>query len=100
MLTDVPSRSMTIAFAKPTGPAQFSFEYASADDAKRAATAVTAAGADLTLVPALRALARDTQPAVKGRFVNLRVNGKVLADEMTMKALQDWIERKKAALNR
>jgi hypothetical protein len=73
------------------------FEYASSDDAKQAAGAVTAASTDAALAPELRALARDAHPTIRDRFVDLQLDGKVMVDNATTAALQQWIEAKRAA---
>jgi hypothetical protein len=99
VFTDVPSRSWTlsIAWAGSSLLTRVSFEYASTDDAKRAAAAVTAASADTALPAELRALARDARPAVRDRFVDLQLDAMIMADDKTLPALQTWLEKKRAA---
>jgi hypothetical protein len=73
-----------------------SFEYASPEDAKRAAAAVAAASTDPALPPELQALARAARPAVIDRFVGLQLDAKAVLDDRTMPALQTWLEKKRA----
>ena len=97
-VTGVPSRSWTLA-ARAAGSTivmRVSFEYASADDARRAAAAVAAARTDPQLPSDLQALAGAAQPSVRDRFVDLQLDAKVLFDERTLPALQSWLERKRA----
>jgi len=100
LLTGVPSRSWTVATRRvgATLLVRASFEYASPEDAKRAAAAVAAAGTDAGLPPELQALARAARPAVVDRSVGLQLDAKAVLDDRTMAALQAWLEKKRAAL--
>ncbi len=98
--TAVANRSWTLAaaWAGSSLVTRVSFEYASADDAKRAVAAVKAASTDTALPAELRALARDARPAVRDRFVDLQLDAMIMADDKTLPALQTWLEKKRAAL--
>jgi hypothetical protein len=98
IVTGVPNRSWTLV-ARTSGSTivtRVAFEYASGDDARRAAAAVAAAGTDPKLPPELQALARSAQPTVRDRFVDVQLDAKLLVDERTLPALQSWLERKRA----
>jgi hypothetical protein len=96
----IPSRSFSGSVDPTTSDPKLrvTFEYPTADDANRAATAVTVAAANARLAPEVRALARDARPAAKDRFLGLEFSGKAMLGDSTIAALQAWIVKKKAEL--
>jgi hypothetical protein len=88
--------SVDTAASPPTAGA--TFEYASTDDAKRAADAVTTAGGAAALAPELRAVARDARPIVKDRFLELKLDGQAIVNERAMAAFEAWLDQKRHEL--
>jgi len=101
MFSGVPSQSVIGAVGPGSGTLmRMTFEYESPANARRAARAVKAASNDIALDDEIRSLARDARPLLRGRFMDLQVDSGIINDPTMMKALQDWVERKKAALRR